>query len=226
VLALGVLLARKLWQLYATFRDHVPGSRLTARTVGMFGALVVAPLLIVYLFSLEFLNRGIDSWFRVEIKQGLNDALVLSRSALDLRVREQSRRTENFARSMRELQGPDLLVRLDEERRATRGQGHHGLRCARARAVSSASAGAAAARAAAAGWCAADGRGPQLRQPAAADRRPATRSSPPRRSPRGRARRRTLRADQLRSAAGAVGARRGVQHAYSQYGDCRRCASR
>jgi len=31
------------------------------------------------LFSLEFLNRGIDSWFRVEVKQGLNDALVLSR---------------------------------------------------------------------------------------------------------------------------------------------------
>jgi len=52
----------------------------------MFGGLVIAPLLIVYLFSLEFINHGIDSWFRVEIKQGLNDALVLSRSALDLRL--------------------------------------------------------------------------------------------------------------------------------------------
>ncbi len=40
----------------------------------MFGALVIAPLVIVYLFSLDFINRGIDSWFRVEIKQGLNDA--------------------------------------------------------------------------------------------------------------------------------------------------------
>ena len=97
MLALGVLLARKLWQLYRDFKNHVPGSRLTARTVGMFGTLVVAPLLIVYLFSLEFLNRGIDSWFQVEIKQGLNDALVLSRSALDLRLREQARRTEEFA---------------------------------------------------------------------------------------------------------------------------------
>ena len=93
VLALGVLLARKLWQLYRDFKDHVPGSRLTARTVGMFGTLVVVPLLIVYLFALEFLNYGIDSWFRPEIKQGLNDALVLSRSAMELRLREQSRRT-------------------------------------------------------------------------------------------------------------------------------------
>ena len=56
----------------------------------IFGALVVAPLLIVYLFSLDFLNRGIDSWFKVEVKQGLSDALVLSRAALDLRMREYS----------------------------------------------------------------------------------------------------------------------------------------
>ena len=92
-----MLLARKLWQLVRDFRDHVPGSRLTTRTVAIFGALVVVPLLVVYLFSLEFLNRGIDSWFRVEIRQGLNDALVLSRSALDLRMREQARRTEASA---------------------------------------------------------------------------------------------------------------------------------
>jgi len=118
VIALGVLLARKLWQLYRDFRAHRPGSRLTMRTVLMFGALVIAPLIIVYLFSLDFINRGIDSWFRVEIKQGLNDALVLSRSALDLRLREQARRTEIFARSLRELRGPELMQRLDEERRA------------------------------------------------------------------------------------------------------------
>ncbi|MFI4895740.1 MAG: ATP-binding protein [Steroidobacterales bacterium] len=119
VIALMALLARKFWQLYRDFRDHKPGSRLTVRTAVMFGALVVAPLIIVYLFSLDFINRGIDSWFRVEIKQGLNDALVLSRSALDLRLREQARRTEIFARSLRELRGPELLQRLDEERRAT-----------------------------------------------------------------------------------------------------------
>src|SRR6202166_5300252 len=118
-IALMVLLARKFWQLYRDFRDHVPGSRLAMRTELMFRALVIAPLVIVYLFSLDFINRGIDSWFRVEIKQGLNDAVVLSRSALDLRLREQARRTEIFARSLRELQGPALLHRLNEERRAT-----------------------------------------------------------------------------------------------------------
>ena len=119
VLALMVLLTRKFWQLYRDFRDHVPGSRLTVRTVVVFGSLVIAPLVVVYLFSLDFINRGIDSWFRVEIKQGLNDAVVLSRKALEFRLREQARRTESFARSLRDVQGTTLLQRLEDERRST-----------------------------------------------------------------------------------------------------------
>ena len=117
VIALSVLLARKLLQLIREYRDHVPGSRLTARTVAIFGALVIAPLVIVYLFSLEFLNRGIDSWFRVEVKQGLNDALVLSRSALDMRMREYSDGTERLARSMRDASAEEMARRVDDERR-------------------------------------------------------------------------------------------------------------
>jgi PAS domain S-box-containing protein len=119
VIALVILLARKLWQLFRDYRDHVPGSRLTARTVMIFGALVVAPLLIVYLSSLEFLNRGIDSWFQVEVKQGLSDALVLSRAALDLRMREYSERTESLARLLAKTSPEDIQTRLDDERHAS-----------------------------------------------------------------------------------------------------------
>jgi nitrogen fixation/metabolism regulation signal transduction histidine kinase len=118
VVFLAVVLTRKIWQLARDFRAHVPGSRLTARTVSIFGAIVIAPLLVVYLFSLEFLNRGIDSWFRVEVKQGLGDALVLSRAALDLRMREQGRRTEDFARQLAN-DGGIVASSLDAERRRT-----------------------------------------------------------------------------------------------------------
>jgi nitrogen fixation/metabolism regulation signal transduction histidine kinase len=118
VVALTVLLARKLWRLVRDYRAHVPGSRLTARTVGIFGALVIAPLLIVYLSSLEFINRGIDSWFKVEVKQGLSDALVLSREALDLRMREYSARTVALAEALRRSAASEVQSRLDAERRA------------------------------------------------------------------------------------------------------------
>src|SRR6202050_5598939 len=119
VIALSVLLTRKIWRLVQDYRAHVPGSRLTARTVGIFGALVIAPLLIVYLSSLEFINQGIDSWFKVEVKQGLSDALGLSRAALDLRMREYSARTQQLALSLTGVAPADVQARLDAERRTS-----------------------------------------------------------------------------------------------------------
>jgi nitrogen fixation/metabolism regulation signal transduction histidine kinase len=119
VIALTVLLAQKLWRLVRDYRAHVPGSRLTARTVVIFGALVIGPLLIVYMSSLEFINRGIDSWFTVEVKQGLNDALDLSRAALDLRMREYSKRTVALADDLADGDAEHLQEMLDAQRRAS-----------------------------------------------------------------------------------------------------------
>ncbi len=98
------------------FRAQVPGSRLTARTVAIFGSLVIAPLIIVYLFSLEFLNRGIDSWFKVEIKQGLTDALELSKSAMDVRMREYARSTELFASKLADNPNINLTAATGTQR--------------------------------------------------------------------------------------------------------------
>jgi nitrogen fixation/metabolism regulation signal transduction histidine kinase len=116
VVAVSVLLARKVVELVRAFRAQVPGSRLTARTVAIFGSLVIAPLIIVYLFSLEFLNRGIDSWFKVEIKQGLADALELSKSAMDVRMREYARSTELFASRLGDSPSTNWAIATDTQR--------------------------------------------------------------------------------------------------------------
>jgi nitrogen fixation/metabolism regulation signal transduction histidine kinase len=116
VVTVSVLLARKIVELVRAFRAQVPGSRLTARTVAIFGSLVIAPLIIVYLFSLEFLNRGIDSWFKVEIKQGLSDALELSKSAMDVRMREYARNTELFANKLGDSPSANWTVATDTHR--------------------------------------------------------------------------------------------------------------
>ena len=82
------LLATKLAQLIRDWRGHVIGSRLKARMVWIFGVLATLPILLVYFFAVQFLSKGIDSWFNVEIRRSLDDALVLSRSALEVRMRE------------------------------------------------------------------------------------------------------------------------------------------
>ena len=117
LLTLLVLLAAKLYQLVKDFRRNVPGSRLKGRTVAIFSALAVAPILVVYYFALQFLNRGIDSWFEIEVSQGLKDTRELSHAALEVRVREFLAHTELVAHELSGLPDFSLVATLDRERR-------------------------------------------------------------------------------------------------------------
>src|SRR5271167_3705461 len=117
LLTLFVLLAGKLARLVRDYRRHVPGSRLKARTVAIFSALALAPILVVYYFSLQFINRGIDSWFELEVSQGLKDTRELSHAALEVRVREFLQHTQVVAHELSSLPDFDLIGTLDRERR-------------------------------------------------------------------------------------------------------------
>ena len=77
VVVLALLTTLNIWRLIREFRANVLGSRLTLRFVGSFSILTLVPLIIVYFFAVNFLSRGIDSWFDVQIEQALDD---LSRS--------------------------------------------------------------------------------------------------------------------------------------------------
>jgi nitrogen fixation/metabolism regulation signal transduction histidine kinase len=117
LVTLFVLLVGKLTQLVRDYRRHVPGSRLKGRTVAIFSALAVAPILVVYYFSLQFINRGIDSWFELEVSQGLKDTRELSHAALEVRVREFLQRTEDSAHELSGLQNIELIGTLNRQRR-------------------------------------------------------------------------------------------------------------
>ena len=106
LLVLLILIGGRLTQLVRDWRKRVVGSRLEARMVWMSATLVMVPLLLVFYFSVVFLNRGIDSWFHVEIREGLEDALTLSRAALDLRMREHLERTHEMARDIANARDP------------------------------------------------------------------------------------------------------------------------
>jgi nitrogen fixation/metabolism regulation signal transduction histidine kinase len=117
LLTLVILLAGKLARLVRDYRRHVPGSRLKGRTVAIFSALAVAPILVVYYFSLQFINRGIDSWFELEVSQGLKDTRELSHAALEVRVREFLQHTQVVAHTLSASSQFDLISTLDRERR-------------------------------------------------------------------------------------------------------------
>lgn len=82
------LITKNLITLIKQYRRRQVGSRLTAKLVIMFVILSVTPVSIVYYFSLDFLQRGIDSWFDVRVEAALSDSLELSKASLEARMND------------------------------------------------------------------------------------------------------------------------------------------
>jgi len=116
-IVLLVVIGWNLTRLLLQRARNVAGSRLTLRLVGTFGLLAIVPVVLVYYFSYQFISRGIDSWFDVRVEGALTDAMELSRSALDTRVRDLLVRTEHMARSLSVDDTRQLSFQLDQLRR-------------------------------------------------------------------------------------------------------------
>jgi nitrogen fixation/metabolism regulation signal transduction histidine kinase len=114
-----LLLARRVMRLVRDYRNHVPGSRLTARTAFIFGTLAVVPLLVMYLFWLGFLNRGINSWFKDGILEPLQHSEQLSLEYLDKLSRKQGELTAQLAQQLGKPADAALVAALDAERIAS-----------------------------------------------------------------------------------------------------------
>ena len=117
LIGLGVLIAWNLYHLLHQARERRPGAKLTLRMVIVFVVLSVTPVTVVYYFSLQFLHRGIDSWFDVRIEQALNDALDLSRTALGERMGELLAQTARIASDLEPLSDEHAVSALDDARR-------------------------------------------------------------------------------------------------------------
>lgn len=117
VVVLFALMVGNLSRLFRDYRDHVPGSKLKARMVGMFVGLAVLPLLVVFYFSIQFINSGIDSWFNIEVEEGLDDALALSQAALGIQMRDHLRTTIRIADRLQDVSARQLIFELSMLRR-------------------------------------------------------------------------------------------------------------
>ena len=112
-----VLIVMNLWQLVRDYRRHVPGSRLRAKMVAVIAMVAVTPLGALYVFSVEFVNRGIDAWFSVDLEQGLSDALALARTALDAETGARLEQVQELAHVLANVDRADLLPTLNALRR-------------------------------------------------------------------------------------------------------------
>ncbi len=117
VIVLFVLMVGNLARLLRDYRDKVPGSKLKARLVGMFVGFAALPLLVVFYFSIQFINSGIDSWFNIEVEKGLDEALALSQEALDIQKRDHLATTVRIADYLQDVNPRQLIFELSRVRR-------------------------------------------------------------------------------------------------------------
>ncbi len=96
LLVLNVVLAVTLmtWVLLLTLRllrqirRRQFGARMTARFAFYFTLIGIIPGALIYMLSVQFMSRSIESWFNVRVDSALESGLSLGRAALDAQLGE------------------------------------------------------------------------------------------------------------------------------------------
>ncbi|MFA5912601.1 MAG: ATP-binding protein [Burkholderiales bacterium] len=114
--ALAALIGYQLWVLTAKLRKHVFGSRLTLRFLLMFLPMVIVPGGLVYVVSLQFMAKSIESWFDVRVDNALEGGLNLGRTALDLLLTELNDKARRMALDLSDKPQAQQVVLLDRLR--------------------------------------------------------------------------------------------------------------
>lgn len=108
------LVGLNLFRLYRAYRIKQPGARLTVRMVRLFIALSLVPVVVVFYYSMQFLQQGIDSWFDIEIDTAMSDALSLGKASLNLEKSRLLRQTRAMSRDLADVPEGTLLEILGE----------------------------------------------------------------------------------------------------------------
>jgi nitrogen fixation/metabolism regulation signal transduction histidine kinase len=114
--ALLALIGYQLWVLTSKLRKRVFGSRLTLRFVLMFLPMVIVPGGLVYVVSVQFMAKSIESWFDVRVDNALEGGLNLGRTALDMLLTELHDKAERMALALSDKTAAQQVVLLDQLR--------------------------------------------------------------------------------------------------------------
>jgi PAS domain S-box-containing protein len=115
---LAVLITYQAILLVRRIRAGVFGAKLTARLFLIIGLMSLAPGLVVYGVSVQFLVRSIETWFDVRMENALEGGLALGQSALEHIQRETVKKTERIAQQLGDLSPVLQTARLDDLREA------------------------------------------------------------------------------------------------------------
>jgi len=113
---LAALVVYQLAGLTRKFRRRVFGSRLTLRFLLSFALMALAPGLLVYVISVQFLTRSIESWFDVKVDAALEGGIRLGQSAMDQMLADLQVKGKTMALELADKSVAQQVVLLDRLR--------------------------------------------------------------------------------------------------------------
>lgn len=115
LVVLLALIAQRLWRLRRDLVRDAPGARLSRRLLLILVLLAVPPVIVVYGFSLRFINATVDSWFDVNLERALDDALEVGRIVIDEHLRNAESGSVGLADELVSVFDSNLQASLDRE---------------------------------------------------------------------------------------------------------------
>ncbi len=90
------------------------GSRLLVKLAAIFALVGLAPGLMIYFVSYQFVSRSIESWFDVKVEGALAAGVSLARATLEMQATDMATRTRNASTQLAQV--PDSTAVLALER--------------------------------------------------------------------------------------------------------------
>jgi nitrogen fixation/metabolism regulation signal transduction histidine kinase len=114
--ALLMLVTLLLLRLYRRYKRRQFGSRLMARLVLLFAAVGILPGTVIYIVSVQFVSRSIESWFDVRVESALESGLTLGRTALDASLADLSAKARSMALELSDMPESAQITQLSRLR--------------------------------------------------------------------------------------------------------------
>ncbi|MDB5727277.1 MAG: hypothetical protein JWQ00_482, partial [Noviherbaspirillum sp.] len=114
--ALLLLVTMLLSRLYRRYKRRQFGSRLMARLVLLFAVIGILPGTVIYLVSVQFVSRSIESWFDVRVESALEAGLTLGRTALDASLADLNAQARGIAAELSEMPESAQITQLSRLR--------------------------------------------------------------------------------------------------------------
>jgi nitrogen fixation/metabolism regulation signal transduction histidine kinase len=113
--ALLPIVALSAKKLFHDYRQKKLGAKLRVKMALAFSSLALIPAIVVFFFAINFMNKGISIWSDADVEKGLNDALMLGRSALDERIQDGLFATSNISIQLKGME--NIAQTLEDQRK-------------------------------------------------------------------------------------------------------------